>query len=35
MRYLFGDYSLDTQRYELRRGGERIHVGPQVFNVLA
>jgi class 3 adenylate cyclase/tetratricopeptide (TPR) repeat protein len=35
MRYVFGDYSLDTQRYELRRAGERIPLGPQVFNVLA
>ncbi|MBI3326690.1 MAG: winged helix-turn-helix domain-containing protein, partial [Nitrospinae bacterium] len=35
MRYIFGDYSLDTQRYELRRAGELIHLGPQVFNVLA
>ena len=35
MRYVFGDYSLDTQRYELRRAGEFIPLGPQVFNVLA
>ena len=35
MRYVFGDYSLDTQRYELRRAGEHIPLGPQVFNVLA
>src|SRR5262245_41750993 len=35
MRYAFGDYSLDTQRYELRRAGELIPLGPQVFNVLA
>ena len=35
MRYVFGDYSLDTQRYELRRAGECIPLGPQVFNVLA
>jgi DNA-binding winged helix-turn-helix (wHTH) protein len=35
MRYVFGDYSLDTQRYELRRAGELIRLGPQVFNVLA
>ena len=34
MRYVFGDYSLDTQRYELRRAGELIPLGPQVFNVL-
>jgi predicted ATPase/DNA-binding winged helix-turn-helix (wHTH) protein/class 3 adenylate cyclase len=35
MRYVFGDYSLDTQRYELRRAGELISLGPQVFDVLA
>src|SRR5215471_19190553 len=35
MRYVFDDYSLDTQRYELRRAGEFIALGPQVFNVLA
>src|SRR5919106_6563758 len=35
MRYVFGDYSLDTQRYELRRTGELIPLGPQVFNALA
>jgi len=34
MRYIFGDYSLDTQRYELRRAGDLIPLGPQVFNVL-
>jgi DNA-binding winged helix-turn-helix (wHTH) protein len=34
VRYVFGDYSLDTQRYELRRAGELIPLGPQVFNVL-
>jgi DNA-binding winged helix-turn-helix (wHTH) protein len=34
MRYVFGDYSLDTQCYELRRAGELIPLGPQVFNVL-
>jgi class 3 adenylate cyclase/DNA-binding winged helix-turn-helix (wHTH) protein len=35
MRYVFGDYSLDTQRYELRRAGALIPLGPQVFNILA
>ena len=35
MRYVFGDYSLDTQRYELRRAAELIPLGPQVCNVLA
>jgi DNA-binding winged helix-turn-helix (wHTH) protein len=35
MRYVFDDYSLDTQRYELRSAGALIHLEPQVFNVLA
>src|SRR5687767_2769706 len=35
MRYVFGDYSLDTQRYELWRAGGPIRLGPQVFDVLA
>ena len=35
MRYVFGDYSLDTQRYELRCAQDLILLGPQVFNVLA
>jgi predicted ATPase/DNA-binding winged helix-turn-helix (wHTH) protein len=35
MRYIFGDHSLDTQRYELRRAGQLIPLGPQVFKVLA
>jgi len=33
--YSFGDYELDTQLHELRRAGERLHVEPQVFDVLA
>jgi DNA-binding winged helix-turn-helix (wHTH) protein/predicted ATPase len=33
--YAFGDCELDTDRYELRRGDERRHVEPQVFDVLA
>jgi DNA-binding winged helix-turn-helix (wHTH) protein/predicted ATPase len=33
--YVFeGDYTLDPQRYELRRAGEPIKLEPQVFNVL-
>jgi hypothetical protein len=28
MRYIFSDYSLDTQRYELRRAGELHTVVP-------
>lgn len=35
MIYVFGAYTFDTQLYELRRAGELIHLGPQVFNVLA
>jgi class 3 adenylate cyclase/DNA-binding winged helix-turn-helix (wHTH) protein len=35
MRFVFEDYSLDTQCYELRRAGEFIRLGPQVFDVLA
>jgi len=35
MIYAFGEYTLDTQLYELRRAGDLIHLGPQVFNVLA
>jgi class 3 adenylate cyclase/DNA-binding winged helix-turn-helix (wHTH) protein/tetratricopeptide (TPR) repeat protein len=35
MLYVFGAYTLDTQLYELRRAGELIPLGPQVFNVLA
>jgi pimeloyl-ACP methyl ester carboxylesterase/DNA-binding winged helix-turn-helix (wHTH) protein len=33
--YVFGDYELDTRLHELRRAGERLHVEPQVFDVLA
>jgi DNA-binding winged helix-turn-helix (wHTH) protein len=35
MIYAFGDYELDTQRYELRRAGILLRIEPQVFNVLA
>ena len=34
MPYVFGDYTLDTQRYELRRGGARLPLRPKVFQVL-
>jgi TolB-like protein/Tfp pilus assembly protein PilF len=34
MRFLFGDYSLDADRRELRRGTETVHVEPQVFDLL-
>ena len=33
--YAFGEYELDTRLHELRRTGERLHVEPQVFDVLA
>ena len=34
MTYLFEDYSLDTERRELRRGADLISVEPQVFDLL-
>jgi pimeloyl-ACP methyl ester carboxylesterase/DNA-binding winged helix-turn-helix (wHTH) protein len=34
MRYVFEDCELDTDAYELRRGGKRVHIEPQVFDVL-
>jgi class 3 adenylate cyclase/tetratricopeptide (TPR) repeat protein len=35
MRYVFGDYSLDTRRYELAQAGVLIPLRPRVFQVLA
>ena len=35
MIYRFDDYQLDTDRYELRKAGELVHLEPQVFDVLA
>src|SRR5215510_15412707 len=35
MRYIFGDYCLDTQRYELHRGSVPIPLRPKVYQVLA
>jgi DNA-binding winged helix-turn-helix (wHTH) protein len=35
MRYVFGDYTLDTERYELRRAGVLVKVQPKAFEVLA
>lgn len=32
--FVFGDCELDTQRYELRRGGVTCHVEPQVLDLL-
>src|SRR5262249_24921092 len=34
MRYLFGDYVLDTQRQELQRAGELVKLRRKVFQVL-
>jgi len=34
VQFLFGDYVLDTDRRELRRGAELISLGPQVFDLL-
>ena len=33
--YSFGEYELDTRLHELRRANERLHIEPQVFDVLA
>jgi pimeloyl-ACP methyl ester carboxylesterase/DNA-binding winged helix-turn-helix (wHTH) protein len=33
--YSFGEYELDTRLHELRRANERVHIEPQVFDVLA
>jgi len=35
MRYCFGDYTLDTKRYELRRAGALVPLRLKVFQVLA
>ena len=34
MIYRFDDFELDSERYELRRSGENLHVEPQVFDLL-
>ena len=34
MRYIFGDNTLDTERYELRRAGGCIPIRPKVFQLL-
>jgi TolB-like protein len=34
VQYLFGEYGLDTDRRELRRGSELVSIGPQGFDVL-
>ena len=33
--YAFGEYELDLRLHELRRANERLHIEPQVFDVLA
>ena len=33
--YAFDEYELDLRLHELRRSGERLHIEPQVFDVLA
>jgi DNA-binding winged helix-turn-helix (wHTH) protein len=35
MRFTFGDVVIDTDRFILERGGESLHVQPQVFDVLS
>ena len=35
MLYRFGDFELDLDRFELRAGGERVPLEPQVFALLA
>jgi DNA-binding winged helix-turn-helix (wHTH) protein/alpha-beta hydrolase superfamily lysophospholipase len=34
MRFLFGNYSIDAGRRELRRDGKAVHVEPQVFDLI-
>src|SRR5262249_61548327 len=34
VQFLFGDYALDVDRRELKRGAEQILIGPQVFDLL-
>src|SRR5215475_13229127 len=35
MRYVFGDYTLDAEHYELHRAGMLVRLEPRVFNLLA
>jgi class 3 adenylate cyclase/tetratricopeptide (TPR) repeat protein len=35
MRFVFGDCTLDTERYELRRAGQVVALAPRAFRVLA
>src|ERR1700755_3546504 len=34
LRYLFEDYTLDTERRELHRGADAVSIAPQVFDLL-
>lgn len=34
MQYVFGEYGIDTDRRELRRGSELVSIGPQSFDLL-
>jgi DNA-binding winged helix-turn-helix (wHTH) protein len=34
MQYVFGNYTLDTACYELRRAGTRVKLQPKMFEVL-
>ena len=34
LRYLFEDYTLDTERHELHRGADAVSITPQVFDLL-
>jgi DNA-binding winged helix-turn-helix (wHTH) protein len=35
MRYVFGPYTLDLRRYELRQAGRLVRLEPRVFDLLA
>src|SRR4029453_3474183 len=35
MQYVFGDYTLDAERYELRQAGRLVPLEPRVFDLLA
>ena len=35
MNFLFAEHELDPRRQELRRGGEAVHIEPQVFDLLS
>ena len=35
MRYVFGDYTLDAEHYEIHRAGTLVRLEPRVFNLLS